>query len=186
MTFEEAKKILTKADRYELRDHAFGDRELTWYEADTEKEVASGYVGGGGWSVSINDPSNSENSYGFDGDEAKEMVKLGTLKRVSRNDSTGPAIYRDGICMPGLTLGGVLKEITTPPIFKPEKCPKGHSLLLGKEFTPCGTDYSGKHVNDLPLEEQCIRSWAEYDTDLTNECFCPTCDYSYKRTDWKN
>jgi len=107
MTFEEAKAILNTCVREELRDHAFGDREIYWTRDG--QEIAFGYSG-------------SSVSFGFSGDdtvfsddEVRELLRCGSLGTVERNDSTGPDTYTDGACMPGLTLAGVREEICRDP-----------------------------------------------------------------------
>ena len=107
MDIATAKNILNDAYRHELRDHAFGDREVFWTEGpetDSE-EVADGYFGGGHAVVGIGGNS-------WKGREARELSRCGRAGRVERNDSTGPARYQDGACMPGLTLEGVKEELT--------------------------------------------------------------------------
>lgn len=104
MTFQEAKDLLNTCQRTELRDHAFGDREVYWYK--DEEVVADGYFGGTGVSmVDIIDGGT------FQGKEARELALCGTLAEVKRNDSTGPDDYEDGKIMPGLTLEDVRKEL---------------------------------------------------------------------------
>jgi hypothetical protein len=134
MTLEEAKTALEGTIRGELRDHAFGDREVTWYVVAAGlvvAEAAMGYFGGGSSGVSVyttplpyEEPWDFETGSGylaapiptayaaaeFDGRDARELLKCGS-SRVSRNDSTGPDTYQDGKCMPGLTLEGVRKEL---------------------------------------------------------------------------
>lgn len=119
MTFEEAKQFLAEAVRGELRDHAFGDCEVTW-EKDG-KVVGFGYFGGAKPGVTVfpeGDGQDEEDgkkkpSFEFEGNEAHELRKCGKLE-VERNDSTGPDTYREGATMPGLTREGVLAELTTP------------------------------------------------------------------------
>lgn len=101
--FEEAKALLTNCKRSELRDHAFGDREI-YFEDSEGNSVAEGYSGSGGYSINVG------NSY-FDGAEAKELISLGHEGNIERNDSTGPEEFEDGRCMPGLTFDGVRKEL---------------------------------------------------------------------------
>jgi hypothetical protein len=117
MTLEEAKMLLTDSVRCELRDHAFGDREVSWYRQDG-KMIADGYFGGGKSCVSFIVPRDENSDDGwetladFEGEEAQELAKCGTVGQVERNDSTGPPTYSDGACMPGLTLKGVRDELT--------------------------------------------------------------------------
>lgn len=106
MNLEEAKKFLENTDRYELRDHAFGDIEVTWIlNGDA---VAGGYFGGRQASVWID----SESHVAFDDDEARQLQSCGTLTTVERNDETGPAVFHAGVAMPGLTSEGVFEELT--------------------------------------------------------------------------
>ncbi len=105
MEFEEAVKILSDAERYELRDHAFGDCEVSWYKDKTE--VGGGYFGGGNSNVWV---LGGGTSHAFDGNEARTLRECGKLI-VSRNDSTGPDDFVEGRIMPGLTLEGVRKEL---------------------------------------------------------------------------
>jgi hypothetical protein len=51
----------------------------------------------------------------FKNADARELRHCGTEGQVERNDETGPEDYQEGVTMPGLTLEGVLKEITTTP-----------------------------------------------------------------------
>ncbi len=104
MTFEEAKALLSQSVRDELRDHAFGDREIYWTTVGGE-DVASGYCGEGISSVTVGD------SY-FIGEQAVELIRLGHTGKIERNDSTGPDEYQDGQVMPGLTPRGVADELT--------------------------------------------------------------------------
>lgn len=87
-TFEDAKKFLNLCHRLELRDHAFGDREITWTLLDVE--VAGGYFGGGSREVWI-DQEHGGGSW--TGQEASELVVCGKIDRVERNDETGPDFY---------------------------------------------------------------------------------------------
>jgi hypothetical protein len=105
--FDDAVELLNKCVRSELRDHAFGDTEVSWFLDG--KFVAEGYYGGGLASVSVNDGGD------FNDADARELRKCGTEGQVERNDETGPEDYQEGVTMPGLTLEGVLKEITTSP-----------------------------------------------------------------------
>lgn len=114
MTFKQAKVILNGCTRVELRDHAFGDKEISWYDV-AGRLIADGYAG------------SSSNTFCFDvqigstqftQDETRELFQCGTLGKVKRNDTEGPDVYTQGKSMPGLTLFGVRKELTaqvTPP-----------------------------------------------------------------------
>lgn len=112
MNFEEAKTLLNSATRWELRDHAFGDTEFGWTDAQGN-HIAEGYSGGGRCSVWFNDP---DETYSCDDvDEARELKRCGTLGPVERNDETGPDNYVEGYIMPGLTKEAVREELTTKP-----------------------------------------------------------------------
>ena len=101
MTLEQAKNELKDTVRHELRDHAFGDREVTWMRG--ENELASGYFGSSGSEVSVG-------GVGFDGADARALLECGTLS-VSRNDSSGPAEFVEGVIMPDLTMEDVRYEM---------------------------------------------------------------------------
>lgn len=107
MNLEEAKALLRTAVKFELRDHAFGDCEVTWYKEDTE--IADGYFGGGRRYVAI---TSVDPGYVFDDAEADELRKCFASEQTSRNDETGPDDFEIGRVMPGLTLDGVKKELT--------------------------------------------------------------------------
>ncbi|MNL63913.1 hypothetical protein D3C87_1880840 [compost metagenome] len=104
VTFEQAKELLANCKRSELRDHAFGDREI-YFEDAQGVSVAEGYAGSGGYSINF-----VAGAY-FDGTEARELIALGHEGKIERNDSTGPDEFEDGKCMPGLTHDGVRKEL---------------------------------------------------------------------------
>jgi hypothetical protein len=101
MTLDEAKTLLDACEREELRDHAFGDREVSWFrkgvtDARGERiEVASGYQGGG--SIGVSFSSTEPPPYGesrkclasFKDDNARALFSCGTLVRADRNDETG-------------------------------------------------------------------------------------------------
>lgn len=81
MTFDLAREILNESIRDELRDHAFGDKEIYWRN-NYGHMVATGYVGPrrvecgmAGFDVS------------FSEEEARRLARLGTLGNVERNDS---------------------------------------------------------------------------------------------------
>ena len=104
MELEEAKKILDACKRCELRDHAFGDREVYWFDSKGV-EVAFGYFGGNAVPcIGIGDND-------FYGQQALELSKYGQKGAIERNDETGPDTYQDNSCMPGLTTEGVKSEI---------------------------------------------------------------------------
>lgn len=104
ITFESAKEFLRACYRIELRDHAFGDVEISWQDAEG-KEVAAGYIGSSNPSVGIFGYDNN-----FDGPEAHTLATFGTLKSVERNDEVGPPEFVVGQIMPGLTKEGVLAD----------------------------------------------------------------------------
>lgn len=114
MTFDEVKTLLNSCVRSECRDHAFGDREIFWNRPDGSL-VAEGYCGRDGASVwpACNEEDGKElfEFPKFSDDQQWELLRCGTRGKISRNDSTGPDTYRDGRCMPGLTLNGVRKEL---------------------------------------------------------------------------
>jgi hypothetical protein len=114
MTLEQAKALLEVCVRNELRDHAFGDREIDWQDPrllalGQNAVIATGYFGSRGGEVEIHAEGGRKTWYGNDADE---LVGCGILGRISRNDETGPDEYKDGACMPGLTIEGVRKELT--------------------------------------------------------------------------
>lgn len=96
--------LLNTCVRSELRDHAFGDAEVSWTKDG--KEIAGGYFGRDA-SVWINDgPS-------FKDDEARQLRRCGSEGHVERNDETGPESYSEGNILPGLTKEAVFKELTS-------------------------------------------------------------------------
>ena len=89
MTLDEAKKQLNSCERDELRDHAFGDREISWFRKDASgqrHEVAGGYQGNSGTDVSF---LGTGPNAGFTGDDARSLLSCGTLTASERNDTTG-------------------------------------------------------------------------------------------------
>jgi hypothetical protein len=111
LTFEEVKKILNECHRNELRDHAFGDREIYWWHPKLGN-IAEGYSGRS-VCFSMNDENGTEVQFDrvFTDSEIESLFKLGTMGKISRNDSTGPDTYTEGTVMPGLTLNGILNEL---------------------------------------------------------------------------
>lgn len=109
MDLEAAKELLNKCVRQELRDHSFGDVEVFWMLDG--KEIASGYFGGGDAGLSFEEIEGAH----FQGTDALELRDCGNIGHVERNDETGPDTFSLGYTMPGLTLEGVRKELTTPP-----------------------------------------------------------------------
>lgn len=110
MTLEEAKELLDQCTRAELRDHAFGDREIYFTKDGTS--VAEGYSGTECEITIFGTGDGGLDDTYFQGSEAYELLRCGTLDSVERNDSTGPDEYQEGECMPGLTTAGVLDELT--------------------------------------------------------------------------
>ncbi len=89
VTFEEAKVILSKLVRQELRDHTFGDEEIYWHNKDSNEIIATGYSNGKVTEVCVNNNS-------FDGKQAEELIKLGQEVNIERNDTTGPDEFKLG------------------------------------------------------------------------------------------
>lgn len=83
MDFDLAKKILSESIRDELRDHAFGDKEICWRN-NYGQLVATGYVGSSGAECGM-----AGFDVSFSEAEARELSCLGTLGEVERNDSMG-------------------------------------------------------------------------------------------------
>ena len=83
MTFDLAREILKESIRDELRDHAFGDKEICWRN-NYGQLVATGYVGSSGAECGMTGFDDS-----FSEAEARELARLGTLGEVERNDSMG-------------------------------------------------------------------------------------------------
>jgi len=105
MDIKQAKQILNSATRYELRDHAFGDTEVTWENAGIE--IGGGYFGSGIAEVFLN----TAEDVVFRGELAHQLRSCGHNLVVERNDETGPEQYNEGVTMPGLTLEGVRREL---------------------------------------------------------------------------
>lgn len=110
MTFEEAKKLLNRCRKSELRDHAFGDAEVGFYL--DERHVAEGYYGKDSSISILSEDQSGVTDTEFTGKEADELRNCGSSEKISRNDSTGPDTFKQGECLPGLTLEGVFKELT--------------------------------------------------------------------------
>lgn len=106
MEIDEMKELLNGCTRTELRDHAFGDAEVSWWKDG--KEVASGHFSSSHNSVMIG-------HIPVQGTTARELRYCGIEGHIERNDETGPDEYFEGTIMPGLTLSGVLEELTAPP-----------------------------------------------------------------------
>jgi hypothetical protein len=88
MQLAEAKAYLTNCVREELRDHAFGDAEISWFDGEG-KFVADGYFGNSGSHVTLLDKGAT-----FVGDDAQALRGVGKLRSVQRNDMTGDDVYR--------------------------------------------------------------------------------------------
>ena len=89
LTLEEAQTLLNGCVREELVDHAFGDAEVFWWDANKARdepgaEVANAYFGGSSNSVSFRDGRGS-----FQGDDARALRRCGRLGGVERNDVNG-------------------------------------------------------------------------------------------------
>ena len=99
MDTTEAQELLNLCDRQELRDHAFGDREVSWRFDGVE--VAGGYFGSGHKSVWIHDYEQIV-IHGFDhaqfvlanfsDDEAHVLSTCGKVTMIERNDMQGDDI----------------------------------------------------------------------------------------------
>lgn len=113
MTPQEAKNILDSCDRHELRDHAFGDREISWTRRGLE--VAFGYSDGSTCGVHL------VGGEAYEGEDAKMLVDAGTLRHAERNDEAGPTDFVEGRIMPGLTKQAVRQEIEMQRFFKERK-----------------------------------------------------------------
>lgn len=81
VTYEQAIELLSECNRSELRDHAFGDKEV-YFETKDGNSVAEGYSGSSAVSVNIGETE-------FVDDEARHLLTLGTLVNVERNDAGG-------------------------------------------------------------------------------------------------
>lgn len=115
MNLDEAKEILKGTDRNELRDHSFGDCEVTWTKGDVT--VADGYFSRSKANVSVCYGDNRW--FNFVGDDAHALRGEGH-ELIFRNDETGPNDYVEGRVAPGLSLEDVHRELTNPPDFVEE------------------------------------------------------------------
>jgi len=109
LELEEAKKVLERCKRLEVRDHAFGDAEIYWTDSDGDERgfcYLCGFV-----EVSVYEKGSTETLETFKGPDARELLKCGTLE-VYRNDETGPDEFVEGQTMDALTLEGVRRELT--------------------------------------------------------------------------
>lgn len=103
MNFDEAKFLLEGCERRELRDHAFGDMEVSWYKG--RKIMAEGYYGGAIPKIHV------LNDISFEGDEALQLMECGKLVQAERNDTTGPDHFQLNSVRPDLTKEAVHKNI---------------------------------------------------------------------------
>ena len=81
VTYEQAIELLSNCDRSELRDHAFGDKEV-YFQTKDGNSVAEGYSGSSAVTVCIDGTE-------FTDSEARHLLTLGTLINVERNDAGG-------------------------------------------------------------------------------------------------
>jgi len=113
LNFNNARAFLNRCTRDELRDHAFGDAEIAFYLDGVE--VAGGFIGSSSPTHSVWATEDSGHEFeSFTQEQVRELLKCGIRGTVERNDETGPDTFREGVCMPGLTLEGVRKELTNP------------------------------------------------------------------------
>lgn len=112
MDVKEAKEILDGCERQELRDHAFGDMEITWTRAGFE--IAYGFGGRLCGVTMIGGDS-------FEGTEAIGLVSCGTLTQAERNDESGPPDFVPGRIMPGLTREAVKQDLMKQNFFRDRK-----------------------------------------------------------------
>lgn len=106
MELGEAKELLDACTRHELRDHAFGDMEVSWTKDGID--MADGYFGRSMASVTIGGGRTGS----FSGADAHELASCGTLGVRCRNDETGPDDFHLGEIQPGLSVGDVFHELT--------------------------------------------------------------------------
>lgn len=109
MDLNQAKLLLAKSERHELRDHAFGDAEITWSVDGVD--VAFAYEDGKALHISFYDSENNVIAE-FEDEDYQELRSLGKAC-ISRNDSTGPVTYTPGKVKSGLSLGDVFNELTS-------------------------------------------------------------------------
>jgi hypothetical protein len=89
--FNDAKTLLKGAYRYESKDSAFGDSEVSWFaqqlvDGDEQTPIADGYFSRNGDDVSVTFPDGEE--VDFTGREAFELYKCGNgLGEVGENSS---------------------------------------------------------------------------------------------------
>lgn len=83
MTYDRAVEVLTAASRDELRDHAFGDKELYWNNTYGHL-VATGYSGRDAVEIGM-----AGFNVVFTDEQTRHLVTLGKLGKIERNDSMG-------------------------------------------------------------------------------------------------
>jgi len=106
MNVDEAQVLLNGCVRSELRDHAFGDTEVTWTNGNDL--IAEGYFNGEKADVFLIDPHEGI----FKGSDAFILLRCGTDGVLERNDSIGPEEFVIGRTMSKLTKEGVKEELT--------------------------------------------------------------------------
>ena len=82
-TVAEAKEMLSKCHREDLVDRSFGDAEVYWYLGD--KEMAVGYYGKSGYSVSVLREDGSEKYDEFVADDASALRYTGATSKTNYN-----------------------------------------------------------------------------------------------------
>jgi hypothetical protein len=112
--------------RVELRDHAFGDAEVFFYErsrvtiegnkvsSNGTDPFAEGYLGKHS-EIYVTDLEYDVEGK-WVGAVASDLMALGQAF-IERNDETGPDDFVAGRCMPGLTLEGVKEELIAAGVF---------------------------------------------------------------------
>ncbi len=107
MDISVANIVLNLCDRFELHNHAFGDTEITWqYEG---LQIGGGFFNDRQQYVWVR----MKNFIGnFLSEDADRLRRCGTLVKVSRNESVGPATYMEGLVMRGLSNDDVKEELT--------------------------------------------------------------------------
>ncbi|MAH42278.1 hypothetical protein CL614_00935 [archaeon] len=124
MNFDEAKAMLGELTRYELRDHAFGDAEVGFYDFPgevpkhkhqwTTHRRVDGHYSGTRFNLDIYDEK-GEVIATFEGKEAAELMNCGKAVIINRNDTAGPDEFTPGYIMHGLTREGVKEELVGLP-----------------------------------------------------------------------
>lgn len=93
MKIDDARTLLKMCHRHELRDHAFGDRQVFWTAGPNTDDplVAEGYFGGGSAEIWIHEDWGENGA--FTGDYAKRLSACGETGVIGRKDVTGPDFY---------------------------------------------------------------------------------------------